>query len=128
MNNNNNSNNYLQKYIYRLYNNTDTNSFLSYIIDDNTSSINYKHVNFNYIDGFLKLNQIEPSIITNTYIRYDGNSVQWSILDINNFGLLKLTNIDWLYDNLTTRYVRADGSCVFIKFNEITDLLSLNQI
>ena len=111
-------NNNLNKYVYKLYNNNDNNAFLGYLKTENESSINYKHITFNYIDGLINLNQITPAINENSYIKFDGTNIIWSTLDFYSlFQLLDMTKINWPDDNTTTRFIRADGNAEYIDIN-----------
>ena len=112
------NNNNFNKYVYKLYNNTDNNAFLSYIKNEKESSVNYKHIKFNNIDGLINLEQLSPPIVENSFIKFDGNNVIWSTLDFYTlFGLLELTRINWPDDNTTTKFIRADGSPELIDIN-----------
>ena len=123
------NNNNFNKYVYKLYNNTDNNAFLSYIKNEKESSVNYKHIKFNNIDGLINLEQLSPPIVENSFIKFDGNNVIWSTLDFYTlFGLLELTRINWPDDNTTTKFIRADGSPELIDINITINQLLENRI
>jgi len=71
---------------------------------------------------------MSPSI-SNQYLSYDGNTVDWrSINNESLSGLISMSNINWPDNGITTRYIHANGSPTYIDFNEITNYLSLSQI
>lgn len=125
------------KPLINILSNSDTEKFLGH----DGQAPDWKKIQFSDINGNLPLIKLEDPdpledinnerFIKLKYSQSNQNNITiWDTIDINDSlqGLLNINKINWPCANQTGKFIKGDGSCSFIDFDDIMGKIETNQI